>query len=90
MRPLIKPNQIKDLSAIEFTLKIDGEVRQQGHTNEMITAITPLLEYISQHFTLMPGDVVLTGTPAGVGPVQVGDVLEGFVEGEQLLKCAVK
>lgn len=68
----VKPATITDPSNIEFTLKIDGELRQHGHTNEMITAVIPLIAFISQHFTLMPGDVVLTGTPAGVGLLKPG------------------
>lgn len=76
----VRPDAIRDASHIEFTLKIDSELRQHGHTNEMITAIAPLLAFISQHFTLMPGDVVLTGTPAGVGMLSSGAKIEVDLE----------
>lgn len=72
----VKPRELKDGSNIEFQLKINNELRQHGKTSDMITAIKPLIAYISQHFTLMPGDVVLTGTPAGVGLLESGMTLE--------------
>lgn len=86
----VKPDAIKNPSNIEFTLKIDGELRQHGHTNEMITAIRPLIAYISQHFTLMPGDVVLTGTPAGVGLLSSGSKLEVDLESVLHIETTVK
>jgi 2-keto-4-pentenoate hydratase/2-oxohepta-3-ene-1,7-dioic acid hydratase in catechol pathway len=60
---------------IGFGLTINGEARQKGCSNEMIFPIEPLISFMSQSFTLLPGDVVLTGTPAGVGPLQEGDEL---------------
>ena len=56
-------------------LNQNGEVRQNGSTSDMLTPVGDLLVYISQFFTLLPGDIVLTGTPAGVGPLQDGDRL---------------
>ena len=56
-------------------LNQNGEVRQNGSTSDMLTPVGDLLVYISQFFTLLPGDIVLTGTPAGVGPLQDGDKL---------------
>ncbi len=72
----VKPSELKDGSDIEFQLKINNELRQHGKTSDMITAIKPLISYISKYFTLMPGDVVLTGTPAGVGLLESGMALE--------------
>lgn len=63
------------LDHIEFQLYINGEIRQKGSSNQMLTGIVSLLKYISHWFTLKPGDVVLTGTPAGVGPLHPGDKL---------------
>ncbi|VEB97999.1 2-keto-4-pentenoate hydratase/2-oxohepta-3-ene-1,7-dioic acid hydratase (catechol pathway) [Cedecea lapagei] len=57
-------------------LKINGEIRQQGSTADMIHKIVPLIAYMSRFFTLRPGDVILTGTPEGVGPLNSGDKLE--------------
>lgn len=62
-------------SRFEFNTTIDGELRQQGNTGDLLQPIPALLSYISQHFTLMPGDIVLTGTPAGVGPLYEGQQL---------------
>ena len=62
-----------------LSLKVNGEVRQQGTTADMIHKIVPLIAYMSRFFTLKPGDVILTGTPEGVGPLLSGDELEvGF------------
>ncbi|MEC9482209.1 MAG: fumarylacetoacetate hydrolase family protein [Halomonas sp.] len=60
---------IPDWSALEFSLDIDGERRQTGKSSDMLFAVPELLAEMSRHFTLVPGDVVLTGTPAGVGPL---------------------
>ncbi len=62
-------------------LVVNGEVRQQGSTLDMITPVLPLIAYMTQFFTLRAGDVILTGTPEGVGPMQSGDTLEVFLAG---------
>lgn len=72
---------IKNPAKLEFSLKVNGELRQQGTTEHMLTSIPGLLGYISRHFTLLPGDIVLTGTPAGVGPLNSGDELELTMNG---------
>lgn len=66
---------------LTFTLDIDGERRQTGDTREMLNPIVPLIAHISSQFTLLPGDVVLTGTPAGVGPLEPGSTVTVEVEG---------
>lgn len=73
--PFVAPAQFSDLSHIALELKINGETRQKGNTSDMLTPIAGLLAYISRYFTLEPGDVVMTGTPAGVGPLKSGDGL---------------
>lgn len=65
-----------DLQDLHFTLSINGEVRQSGHTAMMLHKIVPLIAHMSQTFTLDAGDVVLTGTPKGVGPLLAGDTIE--------------
>lgn len=67
--------RVKDLQDLQVRLTLNGEVRQQSSTSMMITPVPKLLAYISWFFTLMPGDIVLTGTPAGVGPLTPGDQL---------------
>ncbi len=70
-----------DLEALELTTRLNGEVRQRGRTADMTWGIVDLLVYASRMMTLEPGDVVLTGTPAGVGPLADGDLLEVEVSG---------
>jgi len=65
-----------DLHALEVTTRVNGSVRQHATANEMVFAIPMLLAYISSIMTLEPGDLVATGTPAGVGRLEVGDVVE--------------
>ena len=69
-------DSITDLQDLHFTLSINGEVRQSGHTAMMLHKIVPLIAHMSQTFTLDAGDVVLTGTPKGVGPLLAGDTIE--------------
>lgn len=69
------------LDDIHFSLSVNGETRQRGHSADMITPILPLLAYISRIFTLEPGDVVMTGTPEGVAALRTGDVLMLEMEG---------
>ena len=69
-------HNINDLPSQQIQLRQNGELRQDGNSADMLTPVLPLLVYISQFFTLAPGDIVLTGTPAGVGPLAVGDNLE--------------
>lgn len=72
----ITPDKTPALDALTLELKINGEVRQQGSSADMITPITSLLQHIAKVFTLLPGDVVITGTPAGVGVLNAGDRLD--------------
>jgi 2-keto-4-pentenoate hydratase/2-oxohepta-3-ene-1,7-dioic acid hydratase in catechol pathway len=70
-----------DPADLEITCTVDGEPRQKGRTSQLIFGLPTLISYISQVMTLLPGDVVLTGTPAGVGPIRPGQVVECTVEG---------
>lgn len=82
--------ELKDPQHIDFQLKKNGETVQHGNTRDLIFTFETLIVYLSKYFTLQRGDMVFTGTPAGVGPVQIGDVLEGFIEDKHLLTCAIK
>lgn len=82
--------QLSNPGNISFQLKKNGSVVQDGHTLDLIFSFDTLIVHISQYFTLQRGDMIFTGTPAGVGPVQTGDVLEGWLDGKLLLTCAVK
>lgn len=72
----IPPGAITDPQNCQLLLAVNGQLRQQGSTAEMLTPLFALLAYMSRFFTLRPGDIVLTGTPQGVGPLQDGDALE--------------
>lgn len=75
LSPFLKPETLPDPQAIELSLTVNGATRQHGNTRQMMVGIVELIAYISTHFTLLPGDVVLTGTPAGVGELRSGDEL---------------
>jgi 2-keto-4-pentenoate hydratase/2-oxohepta-3-ene-1,7-dioic acid hydratase in catechol pathway len=71
----------KDPADLEVTCTVDGELRQSGRTSQLLFGIPTLVSYISQVMTLLPGDVVLTGTPSGVGPIRPGQRVECTIEG---------
>ena len=77
----VPPKQAPALNALPLQLHINGELRQDGNSAEMITPILALLQHIAGVFTLLPGDVVLTGTPAGVGILKAGDQLQLSIPG---------
>ncbi len=70
---------VKEELPLTFSLSINGQVRQQGNTNDMIFSIPTLLVHLAKVFTLQPGDLIFTGTPSGVGPLKVGDKLEAIL-----------
>jgi len=79
-----------DVDNINFTLEKNGLVVQKGNSALMLWKIDALIEYISKYFTLKIGDVIFTGTPAGVGKVVPDDVLTGFIEDKELFSIKVK
>lgn len=80
----------KDVQDLRFELRKNGRTVQQGHTADMLNRIDAVIAYASTFFSLNIGDLIFTGTPAGVGPVEVHDRLEGFLEGEQVLDLMIK
>jgi 2-keto-4-pentenoate hydratase/2-oxohepta-3-ene-1,7-dioic acid hydratase in catechol pathway len=83
-------NQFSDLTNINFRLDLNGNTVQSGNSGLMIHNFDDIISYISQFMTLRTGDYIFTGTPAGVGPVKVGDKLEAWVENEKGLTCMIK
>ena len=79
-----------DLTALSFSLYKNGEVVQDGSTSHMLWSIDALIGHVSQYFTLKIGDIIFTGTPAGVGPVAKNDRLEGFLKGQKSFSLTVK
>lgn len=79
-----------DVQALRFHLDINGQTAQEGCTADMVFGIDEIVAYISQYFTLKTGDVIFTGTPAGVGLVHIDDHLEGYVEERKVLEFNCK
>ena len=75
---------------MSFSLSKNGKIVQQGQSSHMLWTIDEIIAYVSQYFTLKIGDIIFTGTPAGVGPVASGDQLVGELEGHQLFSIKVK
>ena len=83
-------NRFMEVQNLDFHLDIDGQRVQQGNTRDMIFKIDDLIAYVSRFYTLKIGDLLYTGTPVGVGPVSIGQHLEGYLEGEKLLDFYVR
>ena len=79
-----------DVQRLHFELTIDGQVRQRGDTARMLFGIDRIIHHISQYITLKIGDLIYTGTPAGVGPVHPGDNLKASLEGHMLLDFDIR
>ena len=82
--------KFRDIQAIHFHLDINGKTVQEGCTSDMLYKVDELISYISRWFTLKTGDILYTGTPAGVGPVSINDHLEGWLEERKVLEMNVK
>jgi 2-keto-4-pentenoate hydratase/2-oxohepta-3-ene-1,7-dioic acid hydratase in catechol pathway len=79
-----------DLNTLSFHLEKNGETVQQGTTEDMIFSIDRIIAYVSQFMTLKKGDLIYTGTPAGVGPIAIGDELTGFIGEREMLSVRIK
>jgi acylpyruvate hydrolase len=80
----------RDTGNINFSLNINGELKQQGNTSLMLFGFNYIISYLSRFFTLRTGDLIFTGTPKGVGPVKIGDKLSAYIEDEKLLEFEIK
>lgn len=80
----------ESLENLSFSLKKNDVVVQSGNTQQMLWGIDTVIAYVSQFFTLKIGDIIFTGTPAGVGQVQAGDILKGYIENEEFFNIKVK
>ena len=86
----IPKTEFADLQNLNFGLTINGETRQQSNTSLMLFKIDYLISFVSRYFLLQKGDILFTGTPKGVGPVQIGDRLVATLEGREMLNFGVK
>jgi len=79
-----------NLEKLNFSLTIDGETKQKGDTSLMLFSFDYIISYISRYFTLKKGDLIFTGTPSGVGPVNIGNRLEAFLEKKKMLHVEIR
>jgi len=86
----IPKSQFADMQNINFQLDVNGQTRQQGNTSLMLFKIDYMIAYMSRFFTLKTGDLIFTGTPKGVSPVQIGDTLRASIEGQNMLEFEIK
>ena len=89
-REFIPVDALPDRNAICFHLDINGKTVQEGNSSLMIFPIDAIISQVSKYFTLKIGDLIYTGTPAGVGPVKIGDRLQGTLEGHKMFDFMVK
>lgn len=82
LSPFFPVADLEELKKLDLVLKINGEIRQKGNTSQMIFSLEKLIDYVRRHFPVVPGDLLLTGTPSGVGPLQRGDHLEAEIQGK--------
>ncbi|AZY49150.1 5-carboxymethyl-2-hydroxymuconate isomerase [Bordetella avium] len=87
--PLYPAAQTGDVQRANLWLKVDGQTRQQSSTDKLIWSVAETIAYLSRYFRLEAGDLIFTGTPEGVGPVNAGQVMEGGVDGLGALKVRV-
>ncbi|PKR80382.1 2-hydroxyhepta-2,4-diene-1,7-dioate isomerase [Brumimicrobium salinarum] len=80
----------KNIQNIDFRLEKNGEIVQQANSSDMIFTVDKIIAYVSQFMTLKIGDLIFTGTPEGVGPVKIGDQLNGFLADEHILSLRIK
>ncbi|MEM6526225.1 MAG: fumarylacetoacetate hydrolase family protein [Bacteroidota bacterium] len=86
----ITKDKLGELDNINFSLEVNGKIRQSGNTSMMLFSFDYIISYLSQFFTLKKGDLIFTGTPAGVGPIAVGQRLTAFIENEKFLEFEIK
>lgn len=84
------PKSKFDLKNLNFSLRQNGEIKQDGNTSHMLYTFDEIVSYVSKFFTLKKGDIIFTGTPAGVGPIATGDQLEAYIEDQKLIDMSIK
>ena len=87
---LVTADEIPDPNNLDLKISVNGEVRQNSNTQELVYNVEKLIEYTSERYTLYPGDIIMTGTPDGVGPVEPGDVMTCELEGVGIMDVKVQ
>ncbi|MEJ6735840.1 MAG: fumarylacetoacetate hydrolase family protein [Flavobacteriales bacterium] len=88
--PFTPIDQFDDINNLDFSIQINGETKQVGNTKDMLFNFNQIIAYVSQFFTLKIGDLIYTGTPAGVGPIQINDTIACYIEDKKMLSFNVK
>ena len=86
----VTADEVSDPAGLDLELKVNGEARQRANTRDLIIPIPELIAFASSFYTLIPGDVLLTGTPEGVGPIAPGDVLDASISGIGTMRVRVR
>jgi acylpyruvate hydrolase len=86
----VPKSKFADIYELDFKLDINGQTRQHGNTKDLLFSFEGIITFVSKYITLKKGDLIFTGTPHGVGKVNIGDHLEGYLEEEKLLDFYVK
>ncbi|MEE9438734.1 MAG: fumarylacetoacetate hydrolase family protein [Saprospiraceae bacterium] len=79
-----------DFDNIEIVTKLNGNVVQKGNSKDLLFSFEDILVFISKYFTIQMGDYIYTGTPAGVGPINIADKIEGYINGNKMLECKIR
>ena len=87
---IVTADEIRDPNNLDLKISVNGEVRQNSNTRELVYNVEKLIEYSSERYTLYPGDIIMTGTPDGVGPVEPGDVMTCELEGIGMMEVHVR
>jgi len=85
----LTPGELPWPGLLALRLEVNGEIRQSGNTAQLLFSFEQIISFVSRYFTLKMGDLIYTGTPAGVGPVQRGDRLQGFLNDRPMLQCKI-
>jgi len=87
---LVTADEIADPTGLTLSIAVNGEPRQRANTRDLVLGLGTLVELASSFYTLLPGDIILTGTPEGVGPVRPGDVMEAAIDGIGAMRVSVR
>jgi len=88
--PFVTIDQFNDINNLVFSIQLNGETKQVGNTKDMLFNFDQIVAYVSKFFTLKIGDIIYTGTPAGVGPIKIHDKIDCFIENKKMLSFNVK
>ena len=87
---MLNIDDFNNISDLNFSMNLNGKEVQKGNTSDMIFSFDKVISYVSQFISLKMGDLIYTGTPAGVGEVKIGDKLTAYIEGKEMLNCEIK